>query len=46
MYIALMYNTESVHNLETHQEPAHVYYMALCILAECHEQSWDVIEEV
>jgi hypothetical protein len=46
MYAALMYSTESVHKLETHQEPTYIYYMVLCIMAECHEQAWDDIEEV
>jgi len=46
MCAALKYNTESIHKPEIHQEPAYIYYMALCIMAECHEQAWDDIEEV
>jgi hypothetical protein len=45
MYAALKCNTESIHK-EIHQEPTHIYYMALCIMAECHEQAWNDIEEV
>jgi len=46
MYAALMYNTESAHKLETHQEPAYIYYIASCIMTECYEQAGDDIEEV
>jgi len=46
MYAALMYNTESAHKLETHQEPAYICYMSLCIMEECYEQAGDDIEEV